>query len=68
MKVKSSNIYVPFFELPLEVHFLYRLGATCAMLDVGSRAATTEEFTAALACFWDVEQFSPADARPGDKH
>ena len=62
MNIKSSNIYVPFFELPLEVHFLYWLGATCALHDLGSWSPTTEDFTAALACIWDGEQFSPADA------
>jgi hypothetical protein len=62
MKIISSNIYVPFFELPLEVRFLYWLGATCALHELGSWSPTTNDFTAALACIWDGEQFTPADA------
>jgi len=62
MRIRSSNVYVPFFELPLEVHFLYWLGADSAMHELGTWFPTPGEFTAALACIWDSEQFSPADA------
>jgi hypothetical protein len=62
METKLSNTYVPFSELPLEVLFLYWLGATCALHELGSWSPTTEDFTAALACIWDGEQLTPADA------
>jgi hypothetical protein len=62
MEDNRNNVYVPFVELPIEVHFFYWLGATCALYELGSWSPTTEEFTAALACIWDGEQFSIADA------
>jgi hypothetical protein len=62
MMIRSSNVYVPFHELPLEVYFLYWLGADFAMHELGTWFPTTDEFTAALACIWDGEQFTPADA------
>ena len=62
MRIKSNDVYVPFFELPLEVHFLYWLGADSAMHELDTWFPTAGEFTAALACIWDSEQFSPADA------
>ena len=62
MKIRSSNIYVPFFERPLEVLFFYWLGADFAMHELGTWFPTPGEFTAALACIWDGEQFTPADA------
>jgi hypothetical protein len=61
METKSSNVYVPFVELPLQLYFLYWLGATFALRDLGSWSPTTEDFTAALACIWDGEQFTPAE-------
>jgi hypothetical protein len=50
MQIKSSNIRVPFFELPLEVYFLYWLGATgnAQSRHLGSLSSTTEEPTAPL--------------------
>ena len=62
METICNNVYEPFFGLPLEVYFLYWLGATCALHDLGSWSPTTEDFIAALACIWDGERFSPADA------
>jgi hypothetical protein len=62
MEIKSSNVYVSLFELPLEVHFLYWLGGTFALHEPGAWSPTAEELTAALACIWDGAQFTLADA------
>ncbi len=62
METKCNNVYVPFVELPIELHFLYQLAATGAMYDLGSWSPTSDDFIAALACIWDGEQFTPADA------
>jgi ABC-type amino acid transport system permease subunit len=40
MESNCNNVYVPCFELPLEVHFLYWLGAVYAMRE-GMRSVST---------------------------